>query len=283
MPPVDLTEMAQAICVAKGYAFVERVGEGSFKETFHVRASDGASLALKVLREGNSPQRLQREIDAMSRCRHPNIGVLSSIDVVSRWGSRYLYMTEEYLEGGRLTDKISRGQMTGTELMVLGEVLISAVAHIASQGLVHRDLKPDNIMFRKDGRTAVIVDFGIVRDLSQPTLTQAWLPMGPGTPFYAAPEQLSNQKELIDWRTDQFALGVLLAECALGYHPYSEPGYDATQIVQRVAQRQLPSARFVEESRQQRLPALVRMVAPWPVGRYRTPEELSAAWRAQAS
>jgi serine/threonine protein kinase len=150
-----------------------------------------------------------------------------------------------------------------------------------SHDLVHRDLKPDNIMFQEDGVTPMVVDFGLVRDLSSTSITGTWLPMGPGTPYYSAPEQLNNDKELINWRTDQFALGVLLTECILGYHPYSEIGDDPARVVGRVAQKDGPTDRFKADVTRLGLPLLIHMTAPWPVARYRMPEDLAQAWQEQ--
>jgi len=86
--------------------------------------------------------------------------------------------------------------------------------------LVHRDIKPANIMFKEGLETPVLVDFGIVRDLAATSLTQTWSPIGPGTPFFASPEQLNNEKHLIDWRSDQFSLGVTLYFARTARHPY---------------------------------------------------------------
>ncbi len=281
MPRVDLKTVAKAICDMYGYHLVEQVGAGAFKETFHTRVLNGDSRALKVFQQVNSPERTEREIDAMVRCDHPNIGKLFSVDGYQMGGEDYLFSLEEYLPGWNLTQRVAGGSLSPKEAQVLGEALISAVGHIASHGLVHRDLKPDNIMFRADGVTPMIVDFGLVRDLSSTSLTRTWVAMGPGTPYYAAPEQLTNNKELIDWRTDQFALGVLLAECIVGYHPYSEAGDDSAQVVERVAQRDGPTERFKAAVTSCGLPTLVRMTAPWPVERIRTPVDLAQDWQKQ--
>ena len=273
--------VAEAICDANGYDLVERVGAGAFKETFHVHMLNGDSRALKVFQQVNSSERTEREIEAMVRCDHPNIGKLFSVDGCQVGGEDYLFSLEEYLPGGNLTQRVAGGLLSTPEAQVLGETLISAVEHIASHGLVHRDLKPDNIMFREDGVTPMIVDFGLVRDLSSTSLTRTWVAMGPGTPYYAAPEQLTNSKELIDWRTDQFALGILLTECTLGYHPYSEEGDDSTRIVERVVQRNGPTDRLKAAVSERGLPALIRMTASWPVERFRTPVDLAQGWQEQ--
>jgi len=153
------------------------------------------------------------------------------------------------------------------------------VRHIAAIGLVHRDLKPDNILFREDAVTPVIVDFGLVRDLTDTSLTESWFLRGPGTPFFAPPEQLRNEKAMIDWRADQFSLGVLLAISLFGLHPYQEEGAPSQQAVERVAQRVAQPDWFLKAARKANLDVLVKMTAPWPVERFRTPGDLCEAWR----
>ena len=169
------------------------VGKGAFKETFHVKA-DGVSEALKIYRPGFSAERTKRETEAMKRCAHPNIARLISIEPFKWKGTTYLIAQEEFLAGGTLTTRLEKsGHLNASQILDLGEALIDAVAHIASHDLVHRDLKPDNVLFREDGDTPVIVDFGLVRDLTQNSLTQTWALQGPGTPFFAPPEQLLNE------------------------------------------------------------------------------------------
>jgi serine/threonine protein kinase len=147
----------------------------------------------------------------MQRCSHPNIGRLSAIAGFYHDGIEYLLSAEEFLSGGTLTARLRRGLLRMDELRRFGTQLVSAVAHIASHDLVHRDIKPDNILFRIDDITPVIIDFGLVRDLVGTSLTQTWLMRGPGTPLFAPAEQLRNEQTLIDWRSDQFSLGVVIA------------------------------------------------------------------------
>ncbi|MBK9944327.1 MAG: serine/threonine protein kinase [Kouleothrix sp.] len=280
--PSELTQIAQAICGNKGLSFIAKVGEGAFKETFHVKDDQGGSLALKVYKSNTHQERNDREIQAMRTCNHPGVARLFSLETFVVGQTTYFSTTEEYLAGGPLTDKLkNQGLMSAPAIISLGAHLIDAIAHIASHDFVHRDLKPDNIMFREDGQTAVVVDFGIVRQLNAESLTGTWAMRGPGSPYYAAPEQLNNDKELIDWRTDQFSLGIVLAFCAFGQHPFEAGNQVLT--VEHVAQHGRPSADFLRDIQAAGLPALEKMVAPWPYERYRTPQELAAAWSSQAA
>lgn len=274
----DLEQAARKICQKRGAQFVELVGEGTFKQTFRVVGADGHLLALKLYKAVSSSGRDQREIRAMQRCKHKNIARLISVDTYRYGGEKFLALTEEFLPGGTLT---SKGRLDVAECLLLGAPLIDALAHMASLYLVHRDIKPDNIMFRADGTTPVITDFGIVRDLSESSITPTWAARGPGTPFFASPEQLNNQKSLTDWRSDQFALGVVLAYVTLGDHPYRTPGIPDQEVVDRVSARNRPAEQFTTGANTAGLPVLTRMVAAWPVDRYRKPERLAQAWRNQ--
>lgn len=273
-----LAEVAQAFCSTHGHRFVEPVGAGAFKETFHIVLATGVPQALKVHQPGFSPERTARELNAMQRCSHPNIGRLDAIAGFYHEGVQYLLSGEEFLPGGTLTSRLQRGLLSGPEARDIGGQLVNAIAHIASHDLVHRDIKPDNILFRADGVTPVIVDFGLVRDLISTSLTLTWLARGPGTPFFAPPEQLRNEKSMIDWRSDQFSLGVVVALSVLGFHPYQTEGASLTQTVERVAERSSQAGRFVDAATQAGMPFLIRMTAPWPVERFRTPDDLQRVW-----
>ena len=258
--------------------FVQRVGEGTFKQTFEVVSVGDLRVALKLYKASVAGPREQREIEAMLRCKHDNIARLLSVDRYEYEGSVLVTLTEEFLPGGTLTQK---GQISKNECLRIGAQLIGAIGHIADLELVHRDIKPDNIMFREDQRTPVLTDFGVARDLMDSSLTPSWAPRGPGTPFFSSPEQLNNQKSLIDWRSDQFALGVVLAYVVLGAHPYRPPSGSDREVVDLVATRNGPTRQFVESCRSAGLPVLIKMAAPWPVHRYRTPRELAVAWSSQ--
>ena len=281
MPRV-LEAVAQSICLARGLTYGGPVGSGAFKETYKVSDAAGQALALKVHLPGKVSERAKREIEAMLRCAHPNIARLLGVDVHTEAAQRYLYLLEEFLPGGTLGDALrAGGPLSRDALLDFGEALIGAVAHTAALDLVHRDLKPENIMLRADGRTPVVGDFGLVRNLAESSLTHTWAMQGPGTPLYSTTEQLTNDKAGIDWRADQFALGIVLSIAGLGMHPYQASGEDPALAVQRVAARAAQVPEFIQRTRDQRLPVLTRMTAVWPIHRYRKPDFLLAAWVGQ--
>lgn len=282
--PTGLELIAQAICEHKHLTYGGRIGQGAYKETFLVRRPpSGRPFALKILKPGMRPERIHREVMAMHRCTHPNIVPLRGFDSFTLGHHTALYFVEPFLGGGTLAHRIMRGHaFMPAEVRDIGRQLSAAVAYLASVQLVHRDIKPENIMFGEDGLRPMLVDFGLVRDLTADSLslTLTRLRRGPGTPLYAAPEQLNNRREEIDWRTDQFALGVLLSVLALGFHPYSEPGDLSETIADRVAAYGTQTRRFLTGVKALHLEPLVRMTSALPDRRYTRPEELLAAWEA---
>jgi serine/threonine protein kinase len=276
-----MEKVGRAYAEQAGFEFRDKVGAGAFKETFLV-AKETELLALKVLGDNCSTIRTEREIDALQRCAHPNIATLQGVSEFIFEGKSYTCLIEDYLAGGTLADRLQKSLLDRDTILELGSDLLLALAHLHGLGLVHRDIKPENIMFREAGSTApVIVDFGLVRNLAASSVTQSWFAQGPGTPLFAAPEQLNNRKEMIDWRTDQFAAGVTLGFCLLGFHSHSLPTDVNYECVDRVANWQRPSGRFVKAVDQETLSLLARMVQPYPVQRVRTPDRLLEMWVAQ--
>ena len=278
-PPLE--EIAKEICKTVQLTFVKKLGEGAFKEVFSVTTNADVTKALKLLKTGVMSERTEREIDAMTRCRHKNIAVLEMVASFAHHSGSYIYLIEEFIGGGTLDDLLQRGTLQRESVLQLGSTLIEAVACVASNSLVHRDIKPANILFREGSQEPVIVDFGLVRDLRQTSVTVTWATCGPCTPLYASPEQLTNDKSIIDWRSDQFSLGVVLAFAGLGMHPFARTGDDPAQTVVRVERREGPSPEFIKAAADFNLPVLAKMMNNWPVERLRKPADLLDEWRNQ--
>jgi|ERR1700731_2156418 len=280
MPGVSLEAIAQAICTTAGLSFQKKLGEGAFKEVFLV-TSVKEPKALKIIKPGLATERTEREVEAMTRCRHRYIAALETVAEFTHSSGRYTYLIEEFIGGGTLDEALQKGPLPRDPILRLGSALIEAVAHIGANELVHRDIKPANILFRATTGDPVIVDFGLVRDLRQSSITVTWQTCGPCTPLYASPEQLTNDKPIIGWRSDQFSLGVVLGFAALGMHPFAQPGDQPAQTVVRVERKEGPSAEFIQAAKTAGLPVLVRMVGNWPVERIRKSHDLMQEWQRQ--
>lgn len=270
-------KIAEDFCKSRGLKKLEFVGKGAFKETFKVSQFNGLNLALKIADpEKIDSNRSEREISALKRCDTPLVGKLYDYGKFqSNDDRKYLFFLEEYLDGGTLSDKIHNGVLLSPDVVKQYAIsLIQALDYLRKINLVHRDIKPDNIMFRGNSDIPVLVDFGIVRDLSESSITKTWMAMGPGTPYYAAPEQLNNEKHMIKWRTDQFSLGIVLGICLTGKHPFSELGKPPNDAIISVAQKKKCSQEFRTKIIELGFEGILKMIEPWPVRRFNTPKQL---------
>jgi serine/threonine protein kinase len=233
---------------------------------------------MKVAEVGGLAARLDREVQALRSCEHPSVARILDAFPHTEAGSEHLIVIEEYLAGGTLEGRMATAPIAAEDVHSIGTRLAEVLGHLRERNLVHRDIKPANILFRDAGAEPVLTDFGIVRDLNAPTLTADFMGMGPGTPAFAAPEQLANEKALIDWRTDQFDLALVLAHCVLGRHAYQRtPTENIRDAIRRVAAKEHVPAENRLQLEAAGFGSLVRALEPWPVGRYRRPEDLVRA------
>jgi serine/threonine protein kinase len=272
----NLADIAARLCTAISASLIRPIANGAFKQAFLIEKS-GQARALKIARISDGLRsRFERETEALRGCSHPSIATLHDCFSYADGEVVYWVTIEEYLAGGTLDTRRQLAAISHHELRAIGIALAEALAHLHERGLVHRDIKPANILFRED-MSPVLTDFGLVRVLDATSLTEDFVFQGPGTPFYAAPEQLNNDKASIDWRTDQFGLAVVLTECGLGYHPYSLPGMTRQEVVLSVAgYDDLPST-TAEELKKVGFGGLIRALQPWPISRYRWPSDLIRA------
>jgi eukaryotic-like serine/threonine-protein kinase len=262
---------AQGVCNARGYELLGPLGSGAFKSAFLVRIT-GVEAALKLAEIPGSPERLERELAALRSCGHPSVArVLDSFPYSDTVGPLFT-VVEEYLAGGTLEARLP--QLQAADHRCIGISLAEVLGHLRDRKLVHRDIKPANILFRDAGNVPVLTDFGVVRVLDAPSLTHDFALIGPGTPAYAAPEQLNNEKHLIDWRTDQFGLGVVIAQGVLGRHPFQDVGQTVRDAIVRVASKHEMPSRSRDELRAAGFGSLVTALQPWPVKRFRLPGDL---------
>ena len=277
-PVPELTTIAKLAADQLNLRNVVFCGKGAFKETYRAENTDGQVLALKLVdRAKIDLVRTEREIGALKRCHSPRIAKVHDTLAFQASDTRIFdVVLEEFLDGGSLEDLLKGTSLAQPQVVNLAIGLFRAVRDLHPLRLVHRDIKPANIMFRKGSMDPVLVDFGLVRDLSQSSLTATWIPNGPGTPFYASPEQLNNDKVMIDWRSDQFAIGVIVGHLLTGQHPYQSDAANPGSAVYAALERRGPTKEFQEEMRNRELLAVVKMVGAWPVQRFPHPDEVLA-------
>jgi eukaryotic-like serine/threonine-protein kinase len=192
-------------------------------------------VALKILREDQDDpggvERLKREAAIAAQLRHP--GIITVHEVGSEDippGPPIHYIVMEYVEGITFASLLAAEGTEKAELLRILEEVARAAAYAHSKGVVHRDLKPKNVLVEKAGRVA-LGDFGIARaDKFQTPLTQSNMVLG--TPEYMAPEQVEGRAADIGPRTDVWALGVILYEVLSGRTPFEASS--PIQVFQRI-------------------------------------------------
>lgn len=220
-PPIDIPdEELRDLRVATGnrYTVVKRLGSGGMAHVYLAKhAVLARPLVIKVLhrtlaQEPEMRERFRREAEAAARLIHPFICAIA--DMGTAGDIEYLAMP--YYAGGSLADMLSRRKTIAANAAASIAVQVACALDYAHRhGVVHRDIKPDNILFDEDGNVA-LTDFGIATARFHGRLTASGRAMG--TPHYMSPEQAMGK--LVDGRSDLYAVGLLLYEMLLGHPPF---------------------------------------------------------------
>ncbi|HTM96704.1 MAG TPA: protein kinase, partial [Croceibacterium sp.] len=222
------------------YRIDSRLGEGAMADVY--RATDpeiGRTVAIKVLKEDLSRDeqivaRFLREARAAGALSHANIATIYDVGQIQNVS----YIAMELVEGRPLDEVLhSQGRMPYERVLDLGKQLADALAYAHRSGVIHRDVKPSNILISADGRTAKLVDFGVARIGENEGAALAKTQAGQliGTPRYMSPEQALGLP--VDHRSDLFSLGVVLYEMVTGQVAF--PGTGLATLAIQIAQEKV--------------------------------------------
>ncbi len=264
--------------LAGRYELEELIGSGGMSSVFRARdAQLGRRVAIKVLHdryaaEGEYVQRFRREAEAVARLSHPNI--VTVIDRGEDEGHQYIVF--EHVEGENLKDLVRRaGRVPVRSALEVAVAVAEGLAFAHEHGLVHRDVKPQNVLLSREGEVKV-TDFGIARSLGADRgLTQTGTVLGTGE--YLAPEQARG--EPVSPATDVYALGVVLWELLAGEVPFAGESFVAVAL--RHVREPVPSLRERRPDVSPRLAAAVeRALAKEPARRFPSMAAFAAELRA---
>jgi TonB family protein len=261
------------------YEIVEELGRGGMAIVFRAREKQlDREVAVKVLPlsltfDAEFVERFQREARTAAQLEHPNI---IPIYRVGRTG-RVIYFVMKLLRGSSLSDVIAeRGALSVAEMRKMLKETASALGYAHSRGIVHRDIKPDNIMFDESG-CAVVTDFGIAKAGGGTRLTGTGMAIG--TPHYMSPEQARAQK--LDGRSDIYSLGIVAYQCLAGVVPFD--GEDAFSIGYKHITDPLPRPELKTAEHRHLFEIIWRMAAKAPEERFQTAEQVVAALEGRAA
>jgi TolA-binding protein len=233
------------------YKLIARVGAGGMGEVW--KAEDtrlGRTVAVKILpsqvaSDSEAVARMRREARTAAGLYHPNIATIHSFEEAE--GQTFIVM--EFVDGEPLSHIIARGPLPESEVCRIGRGVAEALAEAHEQGIVHRDIKPDNIIVR--GQRVKVLDFGIAKRVGAesissdaPTSFVTQQGMILGTVHYMSPEQALGKP--LDARTDLFSLGIVLYEAATGKLPFR--GETVTETITRIVRDEPEPPRVVNPS-----------------------------------
>ncbi len=255
----------------RNYEILRKLAHGEIATVYLARQRNAdRQLVLKVLHQvadsstGKALDRFLREYELIARLDHPNVVRIYDFGVADD----HAYIAMEYCGGGSLKRRVAGG-MDRYEAYRLMRDIAAALGVLHAAGILHRDLKPTNVLFRDDGSLALI-DFGLAKQVAlQAEVTGAGAIFG--TPYYMSPEQ--GHGEPVDARGDIYSLGVIFYEMLTGSKPY-----DGDTAMAVIVKHRLAPVPGLPTSLREFQPLIQRMLAKQPVDRFQSVEEL-LAWQ----
>jgi tetratricopeptide (TPR) repeat protein/tRNA A-37 threonylcarbamoyl transferase component Bud32 len=264
---VGFARLLEGATIGARYEVVRLLGSGGMGAVYLVRDLElKREVALKFLRfdladDPVALERFRREVALASQVTHRN--VLRVYDIGEAQGVRFVTM--QHVEGEDLATRLRRdGKLPVDELVSLFRELCQGLAAAHAAGVVHRDLKPQNILLDRSGSPHV-ADFGLAVSLGQASLTERGRMLG--TPVYISPEQVEGARA--DHRSDIYALGTILYEMAAGRAPFSE-GTTTEIVVQRLQRPPRPLGELRPEVPEHLRRIVARCLAIDPAARYQS-------------
>ena len=216
-----------------------RLVQGGQKSVYTATHPSDGSVVLKIIHPSQDPERVRREMLAVQKASCPRVPRILDTGTLQTNVGNVIWVREQRIAGDSLRVAVQRGVLGKTDLLRLAVHILEALADAEKVQIVHRDVKPENIIRDSNG-DLWLLDFGIARHLDLASLTGSHSPFGVGTAGYAPPEQFRNRKRDIDGRADLFALGVTLYECATGANPFRTGARDDLEILRNVERTALP-------------------------------------------
>ena len=251
----------------------KKLGKGGMGEVFLARQiSLDRMVALKTLskelaRKGDFVARFEREAKSMAKIDHPNVVKIYAVD--SYKGIHFAAI--EYIDGQSIQKWLDQlGRFSVADAVYVAIISAEALKHAHSQNMVHRDIKPDNILVTQKG-VVKVADFGLAKAMDEEvSMTQSGT--GLGTPLYMAPEQARNAKH-VDERVDIYALGATLYHLLTGKLPFM--GSTALELIIAKEKGAYPTARSLRSEIPERLDLIIdKMMAKDPNHRYKNCDEV---------
>jgi serine/threonine protein kinase len=257
------------------YLILDPVGDGGVAAVYRAKSADGKLVALKILKDEalNTEHLYERflyEAEAQTRLSHPNI--IRVLNTGKHDGLPYMVM--QFAGGGNLEQYIEKHRLTRQDINLIMTQLGSALDYAHERGIIHRDLKLENMLLDEKGYV-LLSDFGMAKDVLNPQ-ARAFTEAGTilGTPLYLSPEQCMN--EGVDGRSDVYAVGICLFRLLTGEFPFSSP-LPQGLVIMHLKQRPPPLSQFKPELPESVNAVVQKALAKAPDDRFQTVGEMAQA------
>ena len=270
-PDEEVTLLRQT--TGSRYRVLRRLGGGGMASVYLAEhAQLERQVVIKVLhshlaKDPEMLERFRREARAASQLVHPNIVQLLD---AGEAGS-VMYTVMPYMPGGSFAERIAKGARPAVEVASVVAQAAAALDYAHRRGIVHRDVKPDNVLFDEEGH-AWLTDFGIAEARFEGRLTASGRAMG--TPHYMSPEQAMGK--LVDGRSDVYALGIVMYEALVGFPPFDGPDAFAVGYKQ-VHEQPVPPQQVNSEIPPAMAEIVMRCLSKHAADRYATGNDLADA------
>lgn len=255
------------------YRYIEQIGRGGFATVYRAKNIKlGNEVVLKIMdsvlaEDENFVRRFEHEAQEMVQLDHPNIVRITDLDKIEN----KLFIVMEYVPGKNLRDVIQQeGLLPLEKVVTIISQIGKALDYAYTRKLIHRDVKPANILIRDDG-VAKLTDFGIAKALESTQMTRTGTMLG--TPAYMSPEQTRGVP--LDGRSDLYSLGVVLFELVTGKPPFE--GDTASMLYKQVHEAPPTPSQIATRAKGPLEPILIKALAKNPDERYQTGSELATA------
>ncbi len=216
-----------------GFNDVIHLKSAGQKDVYQAESSEFGKVVIKIIKPGQNAERIEREIEIIERLKEINTSIIHKHGNIECNKGNFKYIIESFIDGVCLKDYLDSTKILSyNEVIDFIKQLLNIIKILEQNSIVHRDIKPDNII--KSGSKYFLIDFGIARELDKASITPSSNTFGPATVMYAPMEQIENIKALINSRVDIYSTCLVAYEMLTGRNPYYEDGDTLPQIMRKI-------------------------------------------------
>lgn len=251
--------------------------ESGQKNVYTAEHINQGPVVLKIVKDNVNRERILREIQAVNAIKSEFVPKIYETGTKKQDEGEVIYIIEERVDGKDLFQSLQeKRKFTTLEIVNLLETILKVLCELEKHRIVHRDIKPHNIILDRHGKFWII-DFGIARHIDLSSITNTNAPLGPHTVGYSPPEQFKNLKKSIDTRSDMFSLGITVYELITTKNPFRDGAKNQFDVYRKTEMENLPVL-SLEGDTQNQLAGLISVLADKHISRRPRSAEEAYRW-----